>query len=157
MSAHAKTLSVLALLVAAAFTGCGGGPSVKTSRGSTRLALSRSEFVAKANAICEQANRALQRAARKTYSDGEFTAARVQHFLAHHVIPALEREVARIRALPAPAGDEARVKVLLDATEHGVQAAKANPNLLQAHGQRDPLFRGIKLARQYGLTVCARQ
>jgi hypothetical protein len=38
-----------------------------------------------------------------------------------------------------------------------VQEAKANPNLLQAHGPRDPLFGAIKLARQYGLTVCARQ
>jgi hypothetical protein len=157
MIARARTVVALALVAVAALPGCGGGAPATISGGPRRPALSRSAFVARANAICEQANRHLEQAARKTYADGEFTAAKVQQFLRQHVIPEIEREVARIRALPAPSGDEDRVKALLDATAKGVQEAKANPNLLQAHGRRDPLFRGIKLARQYGLTVCARQ
>jgi hypothetical protein len=157
MTANPKTLLVPALVVVAAFPGCGGGASAERSSGPGRSTLSRSEFVVKANAICKQANRQLDQAARKAYPDGEPTSLQVQQFLREHVIPAIEEEVARIRALPAPAGDAYRVNALLDATEQGARQAEANPNLLQAHGRRDPLFRGIKLARQYGLTVCARQ
>jgi hypothetical protein len=138
------------LVLALAVAGCGGGGS-----SSSTAALSKSEFVAQGNAICQKGDKAINEAAKKVFTQSQAPSqATQQKFVTDSVIPSIQSEIDAIDALPAPSGDEDQVQAIVDAAQSALDKAKADPTLLTDQGGSDPFAQANKLADDYGLTKC---
>ena len=144
-------LAVLAIALVAA--GCG---SSKKSGESGSSKITKAEFLRKGNAICAQGNKELDAQGKKLFAGQKSkpTKAQIAEFAKKYAIPSVEKQVNGIRALGAPAGDEDKVKAILDAADEGVAKLKQDPAALAASEGSDPFAKANKLARDYGLTVC---
>lgn len=147
-----------ALVLAAA--GCGSSSKSGTTTNNSAAAattasapatptLSRSEFIAKANAICNATNGPLAATALKLASHP--SAAQAEHIIAGTFIPEIKSQFSQIKALGVPAGGA---------------AATAQMDRLLADDigkiEKDPALAGpavfhdfAKVAHGYGLTACA--
>jgi hypothetical protein len=150
------TVAVAATAVVAA--GCGGGSSSTTTStaGAQGATLSKSQFLAKGNAICKKGNQAIQKAAAQQFprNGPKPSASQIQDFAAKTVIPNIQEQVTAIKALPAPTGDEAQVTAITDAAQSALDKAKQDPASITGNGP-GPFAHTNELARAYGLTVCA--
>jgi hypothetical protein len=141
------------LVVAAGFAGCGGDDD---DSGGT---LSKEAYIAKADAICEEAN---QRETKSGVPAGglEIDDPRVQRSM----VAGLRDTLADLRELEAPEGDEARVakitsslEQVLTARNNQFRAARASDGPAQAEAERDFFTASQDLgaiAGSYGLTHC---
>lgn len=144
-------------------TGEGSGSGESTSAGGKAAGqaapLSKAQFIQRADAICKKD---LSEYSRKAFayieannlqsaSKSEQRAALTE--IVHSIlIPNLERQIARIRALPAPEGDEAEVASILAAMEKEIaKGAHEAPRLLNS---ATPLGEATKSAEAYGFTAC---
>ena len=134
--------AVLALGLIAA--GCGSGDD-----DSSTSSLTKSEWTAKADAICRQGNQEIEQAAQQQFGNQKPTAAEVQQFATGTALPNTQTQVDKIRALGAPSGDEDQVNHILDTVQAEIDKAKAAGDI------EDSTFaEGNSLAKQYGLKVC---
>jgi hypothetical protein len=146
-------LAVSALVLTAAFAGCGG---------SDAQPLTKAEFHAKAKALCKERSKqyfeeALA-ASRELEKGGHSRSAIEVRVLEQTVIPGMERKMGAVRALEPPPADAAQVDRILTAIEEVVELAKANPQrfiYLQWNFKR-PFHESNELAKEYGLSACAR-
>jgi hypothetical protein len=135
--------AVLALGVIVA--GCGSSGDDDSSTAS----LTKTEWIAKADAICQQGNQEINQAAHQTFDNQKPTAAEVQQFATGTALPSTQTQVDKIRALGAPSGDEDQVNKILDTVQADIDKAKS------AGDVEDSTFAdGNALAKQYGLKVC---
>jgi hypothetical protein len=137
-----------------ALAGCGGGDDTSTTAGE---ALSKSEFLAQGNAICEKGDKEINAEAKQTFTQqGAPSQATQTKFVTDTVIPNVQGQIDGIDALPLPSGDEDQVQAIVDAARSGLDKAKADPSLLtdQGGGQSDPFAEANKLANAYGLDKC---
>jgi hypothetical protein len=149
------TAVVCAALAAALISACGDDNEDKQQFGATvgsgtTSALSKDEFLLKANAICELGNKELDEAAQalgENPSSDEVTS-----FATESLVPSIESQIGEIRALGAPVGDEAQVTAILDAAAADLDKVKADPSLVSGGG--DPFADANQLADEYGLTSC---
>src|SRR5438477_8095130 len=123
-----------ALIVAVALipAGCGGSSTTTTTAagasGATGVqgpALTKSQFLAKANAICKKGNQAIQKAAQQQFpkSAGKPSASQIQAFATKTVIPNIQEQVTAIKALSPPTADQAQVTKITDAAQAAVDKA----------------------------------
>ena len=130
--------------------GCGGGGSSNES--------GKSEFVARANAICAEGNREGQQIQSRLFPEsGKISGVQVQEFFTQ-VLPVFKRTDEKLAALTAPSGDEQEVAALLAAArrgESGVEEAAKTPVRAKAALQKDPFAEFSAQAKAYGLTTCA--
>lgn len=152
------TLLFAASLVAGALAiGCGDDDIADET-------LSKAEFVTRANAICTEGTKELDKAGPE-YFGGELglkdnerpTAAQLAEFTQTKIVPGIQGQVDEIRALGAPEGDEEEVEALLDAAQQGADKLDANPELLaedEQSGPDNPFKEANALAIDYGLKVC---
>jgi len=152
---------LVGLVAGLVLAGCGGGSSSSTTgasgtSGAQGAALSKSEFVAKGNAICAQGNQEIQAAGQKAFPKGQQpTQADEENFATDTVIPSIQEQIDGIDALPAPSGDEDQVQAIVDAAQSALDKAKQDPSLLTGQAQGgDPFAQANKLADAYGLTKC---
>jgi hypothetical protein len=141
---------IAALVVAFLASGCGEDSASGES-------ISKEEFIAKADAICKQGNEQMEAGFAK-YLKGPKSlakpnAAELEKLVGKVMVPNLKREVARLRALGIPDGDEERVEAMLSALEEGEETARRDPKAVTASS--DAVF-GIasRIAGEYGLEVC---
>jgi hypothetical protein len=66
--------------------------------------------------------------------------------------PAVQREIAEIRALGAPKGDRGQVQEILAARRRGLEEVEANPIVMV--NTEDQFRRFRKLTERYGLSAC---
>lgn len=135
-----------ALLLGIGAAGCGSSDSTDT----TTTAITKSAFVAQANAICTKGNKVQSAAGAKlgkNPSQAQFTA-----YTKDTVIPNIQGQIDSVRALGAPAGDEATVSHMLDLAQADLNKIKADPTLLQDNSDQFANF--AKIAHPYGLTAC---
>ena len=181
-----RTIAALAALLAiAVVAGCGGGGSStdsgsttggSTEGGSTETetteggstegqsggegsALSKAQFIAKADAICTASQEDLSTEVEKYAKEEgisenekpskEEEVAVIERF----VLPNLETEAREIGDLPAPEGDEDRIETLLANLEKGNEEAEGDPESLLA-GSTEPFETAAKEAGAYGMKVC---
>lgn len=139
-------LWLLGLTVAAALivAGCGGGGD-----DSSTSSLSKSEWIAKADAICQQGNQEIEQAARQQFGNQKPTAADVQQFATQTALPNTQSQIDKIKALGAPSGDEDQVNKILGAVQADIDKAKAAGDM-----ENSTFADANALARQYGLKVC---
>jgi hypothetical protein len=111
-------------------------------------------FLAEADRICHSTNARIEAAA-----DGLVTGrhepppAQVRRVVLRIVVPTLRSEVEAIRALGAPAGDEAEVKAILAATDRGIRQVEADP-VGVLDGPPPALREAGRLAQAYGSAEC---
>jgi hypothetical protein len=148
----AVLLSVLALIP----FGCGGGST----------GISREEFVKEASSVCRKTGERIQseftaygksregREDVRAEEAGELTFREAAIGVANEiVIPAMRRQLAELRALGVPEGDEGRAKALLDAFGEGVEKAEKRPERAAQDGT-EAFGRQERLADEYGLQGC---
>jgi len=137
---------LLAAFTAAAslssLTGCGGGEE----------GLTKAQFIRQGDAICKQAG-AEQVALAAHYKKKEIAPG---HFKAVTgiVVPPMEKELRRLRALSPPQGDEKKVRAILEEIESGVHDVQ-HDYLDVFYEENDPFAEANELARKYGFHACA--
>jgi hypothetical protein len=141
----------IGLLVA----GCG---SSKSSTASTpaKPALTKATFLAQANAICEEGNQKLaaaQQVLEKTVGAKAPNEAQITAYATAVFIPSIQGQIEKIRALGAPAGEEATLTHMLGVAQADLNQVKSKPSVLVS-GR--PFASFAKLAHPYGLTACAK-
>jgi outer membrane murein-binding lipoprotein Lpp len=140
-----------ALVVGLVVAGCGSNDNSSSSSSTpTTVAITKAQFLSKANAICAQGNK-LTDAAGASLGNHP-TPARISAMVHTRFAPAVQAQITGIRALGAPAGDEATVTKFLDLAQADLDKVKANPSLLVSQGDAFGDF--AKVAHPYGLTEC---
>jgi hypothetical protein len=119
----------VAVILAVGLVAAGCGSSNDNSSTST-AGLTKAEFVAQANAICDKGNK----------QDAG--------------VAGIQSQIDQVRALGAPSGDEATVTNMLDVAQADLDKVKANPALLNS-SKANPFGDFAALAHPYGLTSCA--
>jgi hypothetical protein len=139
----------MVLIVAAlAAAGCGGGGS-----SSSTTALTKSQYVKQANAICQKGQQEREAAVNELAEEvkpganvGELPKAK----LVEAVIPPLGNMVDELAALPAPEGEEEQVEPMIEAYEKAVEEVEED---------EEAVFNGVfkevdAKALKYGLENC---
>jgi ABC-type lipoprotein release transport system permease subunit len=139
------TLALTAVL-ALAVIGAGCGSSDDDSGTSS---LTKSEWIAKADAICQQGNQEIEQAAQQQFGNQKPSAADVQQFATGTALPNTQTQINKIRALGAPSGDEDQVNKILDTVQADIDKAKSAGDI-----EESTFADGNALAKQYGLKVC---
>jgi hypothetical protein len=161
---HRRWLIPPILVVAVFVAGCGGSGSESTAASrnsgstsqspSTGQPLTKAEFVAQADALCEATDKR-QEARYKVYvqEHGEGNSRAYQQKLVTNVgLPAIRRELEEIRALGLPKGDQ-KIKVIMNSAEEAFLVAEEDPGIvLQKSGS--PFDESEKLAKEYGFKAC---
>jgi ABC-type lipoprotein release transport system permease subunit len=144
MKLNAIFVVVVALALVGIAAGCGSGGD-----SSTTSSLTKAEWIAKADAICQQGNQEIEQAAKQQFGNQRPTAAEVQQFATGTALPNTQSQVDKIKALGAPSGDEDQVNHILDTVQADIDKAKAAGDI-----ENSTFADGNALAKQYGLKVC---
>jgi hypothetical protein len=144
---------VTALIVGLATAGCGSSSSsTKTTSSTATTALTKAQFLARANAICTTGNKQIAAADAKLSKNP--TQAQIAAVVKTTTAPSIQAQIDAIRALGAPPGDQATVTSMLNLAQADLNKVKSNPALL-ATGGASPFASFAKVAHPYGLTACA--
>src|SRR5437763_7826577 len=104
-------IAALAIAVLGA-AGCGSSSKSSKSTTTSTPAISKADFVAKANAICAKGNKVTAAAGKKLGKSA--SKAQVTALVKGTDVPSIQAQITGVRALGAPSGDEATVKKFLD-------------------------------------------
>ena len=140
----ATVLTVVLLLGAA---GCGG--SNRSSTSTSPAAITKAEFVAKANAICGNGDPALLAAGVTLASHS--SQAQAAALVRGTYVPTIEAQIDGVRALGTPSGEEAAVTSMLNLAQADLNRLKSKPALVRT----DVFADFARVAHPYGLTACA--
>lgn len=132
-------LLVVGLLAA----GCGGASSDSTAT------LTKSQFLAQANAICSKGNRQLA-SAEKTLGT-QASQSQLETYVTHEWAPAVQDQIDGIEALDAPSADQDTISNMLEIAQQDLDKVKSDPTSLN----NESFTNFAKLAHPYGLTECA--
>jgi hypothetical protein len=156
-----RLIPVLLIALGLALLGAGCGSSKKDSSTTSAsksgsASISKKDFLKKGNAICKAGNKQINAQGKKLFGGlkGKPSTSQMTRFTKKVLIPSVQQQVDKIRALGAPKGDEAKVKAIVDAAQQGVEKGKQDPLALAQAKGGGPLTKANKLARQYGLKVC---
>lgn len=138
---------------------CGGDDSTSETRTDTssNTAISKAEFVSKANAVCAAGTREVGKALAGIDPNTADTA-EVVDLMVSTVLPAIKSQIADLRQLGYPEGDkdtlEGIYKDAEKAVDDAVAQAKADPETF-LNSESDPFEPINKRLADYGLTTCA--
>jgi predicted small secreted protein len=146
-----RSLSLLALLVAASFGVAACGDDDETTTGAAEPALSGAEYLAQASEICRTRIRELNRATRAAFGGGGGppSDAEIQEFGTEAVIPGIQGLIDESRALRPPEDRADEFERFLDDAQAALDQVKADPSLLAQ--EQDPFKSIEKQARELGL------
>lgn len=137
--------------VVLAVSGCGGG-------GEPTGTLSKAAFLEKADAICTQGTKEMNRldieAWKKYGSDLRSPTTAELNKVALALLPAREKELRHLRALGLPEGDEEYVEAMFTAWERGIEIGRKDPARLQAAGPDFAFSESYEMGMDYGLDKC---
>lgn len=139
-------VAIAATVTVGAVVGCGS-----TSSSSTTAAITKTAFLAKANAICTQSNKRTNAAGAKLGKNP--TQAQIVTTVRAKFVPSIQTSITQIRALGAPTGDQATVTKILNLAQADLNKVKRNPLLLVGSSAAFADF--AKIAHPYGLKDCA--
>jgi ABC-type glycerol-3-phosphate transport system substrate-binding protein len=146
-------LTATALIVGLVAAGCGSSSSsTKTTSSTATTALTKTQFLARANAICTTGNNQIAAADAKLSKNP--TQAQITAVVKTTTAPSIQAQIDGIRALGAPPGDQATVTNMLNLAQADLNKVKSNPSVLAAGGA-SPFADFAKVAHPYGLTACA--
>ncbi len=157
---RAMLAAVLALCVLVAGCGSddGGSPAQADAPPVTTSSLSKEEFIQRAGAVCDRARQtALPELS--TYAEKHKGVPR-EELLADAfkavLVPMVEQEMAAIRKLGAPPGDEEEIEAILAAQQEGIDRVKRIEKARS--GSEFPAYfeAADEMLLDYGLTGCSR-
>jgi hypothetical protein len=157
MKRNAPWLLGLALMAALIAAGCGGGGGDSGDGSTTTGLLSKDEFIKQADQICSEGDAATQTEFQRAFPNQQSPPTGDQIAQVARIAgQGVKDEITKIRALGAPAGDEAAVNSFLDAADSGADQIIAHPEQLQSSGQEpnSDIAKADQEARAYGLQVC---
>ncbi|MGN6587005.1 MAG: hypothetical protein ACTHKT_05960 [Solirubrobacterales bacterium] len=135
---------LFAVVALAGASGCG-------SSGSSGL--TKKQFIKKADKFCEEGEREQLELAAKYLKKNP--GAEEEEMIVPAALPPLQKQAEKIKALPAPEGDEAEIEAIVKAFEKAVKDTEANPGAVLSKAS-NPFEEANKLAEKYGLTICSR-
>jgi hypothetical protein len=145
------TTALMTLGVALLLAGCGGGGD-----GTSANALTKAQFLKKANAICVRGtkewgirDRAFWR--KHTFPVPEPALARGTREI---VMPVRKKELRLIRALGLPREGTHYVEVMLSAWEEGIEKGEEDARSLRAGGPKYAFYKSYSMGIDYGLEKC---
>jgi hypothetical protein len=147
---------VAILIVGLVPAGCGSSNNSSSNSSSTAstAALTKAEFLKKGNAICRKGNQQINKAARKLFpKNAKPSQAQLNKFATDTLIPSVQSQIDGVKALGAPAGDEAKVNAMVSTAQSALDKGKKNPALLTTNGP-GPFKKSNQLTNAYGLTAC---
>jgi len=150
MKRNLTLLAACTLVIGLIAAGCGSSNDNTTSTSN----LTKTEWIAKADAICKAGNDEISNAGKQQFGKQKVSQAQLNDFATGTIIPSIQRQVDQIKALGAPSGSEGQVNALLDAVQADIDKVKADPTLVT--GNSDPFADANKLATDYGLKVCGK-
>ena len=147
-----------ALAVVLTSAGCGGGSGSELSTSS----ISKAAFIKKLDAICAKGNKAAEDNFAAYAKKTNFTPAEINKQMSDAeaaelaktvLLPAVKQEVAQIRKLSVPSGDQDRIEAMLEAIEEGIETTERIPKVVL---EEISVGFGVanRLAKEYGLQVC---
>jgi ABC-type glycerol-3-phosphate transport system substrate-binding protein len=145
-----NALMVLALVMAIALVAAGCGSSGDDSDN----ALTKSEFLAKGNAICDAGNKEVNAAFEEAIGKGRPTQEQLNSVVTDSLVPSIQGQIDDIRDLDAPEGDDGQIGQILDEAELALQDVRENPSLATQEGGQDPFESVNKQLNDYGLSTC---
>lgn len=140
-----KLVTTAAVVAVLALSACG------SSGGDSKPALTKSEFVKQANAICKTGKAKLA-AVQKANDPGDSVDAQVK-FVTEHTLPSIQAQLSDIRDLGFPKGDEDTVDGIITEAEKALDTIEKDPKAALASGQ-DPFADVNPKLKAYGLTEC---
>jgi len=149
-------IPLLAIAAASALAGCGGGGSEESPQPVATSSLSKAQWIRRATAICTEnlESRLQQYATYTAQHSGESQEKIFGSVIQDVVVPGLEKRDAELRALGAPAGDEAQVEEILAALDRIAEVARGLEGGPPTHAYEEAPDRALAVARKYGLTEC---
>jgi hypothetical protein len=148
---------LVALAVVAA--GCGGGNDETT----TTASITKAQFLKQGNAICAKGNTEIEEGFESFFKKSnlkkneEPSKAEIEEVAETVAVPGVEKQIEGLRALGAPEGEEEQVDEILTAAEEAVEKVEEDPVALLSEGNNAAFAKVNKMARAYGLTVCAEE
>jgi hypothetical protein len=118
--------------------------------GDEAASLTKEEWIAQADEICAQGNEEIGQQAGEVFGGGPPSAAEERRFAEEVVVPNIEEQVADVKALSPPEGDEEQVDAIIAAAEEGLAQAEENPLAIN----EDALDEATQLMAEYGSKVC---
>lgn len=153
-----KLIAVLAAAAAILMivAGCGGG----SDSSSDSASLSKAQFIKQADAICAKGDKESSKEVEAFVEENNVdtskpTKKQQEEVITDVVAPNVQGQVEEISDLGAPEGDEKQIEAMVDAVEEGVEEIEADPTKL-IEG-KNPLGKGSKLAKEYGLKTCGEE
>jgi hypothetical protein len=144
--------AVLGLVVMA---GCGGGDDDGEVPAGD---VTKQEYIAEANKVCEEGDFSISRAAGTYFSEelglkpnDQPSQEQVETFAEEKAIPLIQDQIDALREIEAPEADADQVTKIYDTAQADLDAAKEDPAVL-TRGQ--PFEDTNRLARDYGLSAC---
>lgn len=153
-----------ATAIAAIAAGCGGGSSsstttaTSTAAGSSGASTAEAQFLKQANGICARARATLLAKVgqylEKHSGNGQSEDERLADAYRVVLLPSIETQIAEIRSLGIPAGDEEQIESFLTTLQQRIDVARKVPEV-SSRFSIDRIFKPAgELARAYGLDVC---
>ena len=149
MRIKALWLAAGLLAVGLIAAGCGGDDDNGADDGGE--ALSKEDFVAQANQICEDGNAVFEQAGDELGENP--SPEEIESFATDTLVPNVQDQIDDIRDLGIPEGDEDEVNAILDDSEEILGEVEDDPS--QITGGGDPFAEVNPRLRDYGLTECA--
>jgi hypothetical protein len=135
--------------------GCGGSANGEEAGAAP---MTKAEFIKKADAICEEtdkAQEAAQRTFEKKFPEADSSPRWEEKFVQVVGLPPIQSAAEEIGDLPVPSGDEEKVGAIVDGLEEAVDEARAEPGSMLGKGSVGPFTDVFKLAQDYGFKACA--
>jgi hypothetical protein len=153
LSKRLIVLLVGVLAIAAGVTGCGG------SDDDSGEALTKSQWIAQADAICEKGDEEIEteyRAFAEEEGLGEEDEPNEEQgteLVETIIVPSTRSQHEQIGELAPPEGDEEQVSSLLDSLDEAISELEEDPQVL-FDADADPFGPANEKAEAYGLQVC---
>lgn len=142
-----KLASVAAMVaLAAALVACGDDDDAEGA-GTSDASISKDEYVAQANAICEAGQAELAAAL------AEITAETTEEEAAGIIADAIRAQITELRALGYPEGDQETLESIYGDAEALLDEIEADPSIVTTN--EDPFTEVNDRLASYGLTACA--
>jgi len=166
--------ALIAFLAIAVAIGCGddgGGSGLTTDVDA--LVPSKRDFIVQADTICSNSDQGIQTEAETRFEIGanDFTVTpsgqivfkpgrrpsdrEIERFGTEVVVPAFKDQLAQLRALTPPAGDEAELESIFAAAGRAIARLEADPAIFNdSAAVRAQLAEAKRLGRRYGFFDC---
>jgi hypothetical protein len=166
-------LAVLAVALAASGCGGDGDGGAEATTDPDALVPNKRDYIVQGDTICSNSNQGIRTEAEARFKidSADFTVtpageivfkpgrrpspAEIESFGGEVIVPAFRSQLADLRALTPPQGDEATVMAIYDAAEAGIDRLEADPTVFgDSAAVRRELAPAQRLGRRYGFFDC---